>query len=63
MRQTADDPAANKFILAAVYSNFRTMIEDDNGIEQEDAYTAPPSGKRLILNFEEIEQGATSADT
>ena len=39
------------------------MIEDDDGIEQEDAYTAPPAGKRLILKFEEIEQGATSIDT
>ena len=47
---------SNKTILAAIYTNFRTTIVDDSGIEQSDAYTAPPSGKSLILRFEYIER-------
>lgn len=46
---------SNKIILAAIYSNFRTMIVDDSGIEQSDAYTAPPSGKSLMLKLEYME--------
>ncbi|KAI4142956.1 MAG: hypothetical protein LQ340_007149 [Diploschistes diacapsis] len=48
---------SNKFVLAAIYSNFRTSIIDDSGMEQSDGYTAPPIGKSpLILKFEELEQ-------
>ncbi|KAL9036907.1 MAG: hypothetical protein Q9214_005932 [Letrouitia sp. 1 TL-2023] len=43
-----------KFIVASVYSNFRTRIVDDGGIEQMDAYTAGPKGKRLVLAFERV---------
>ncbi|KAI4253619.1 MAG: hypothetical protein LQ352_003578 [Teloschistes flavicans] len=43
-----------KLTVAAVYSNFRTRIVDDGGIEQLDAYTAGPSGKRLVLAFERV---------
>ncbi|KAF4983349.1 hypothetical protein FDECE_17319 [Fusarium decemcellulare] len=31
-----------KFILAFIYANFQTTVVDDEGIEQEDAYTARP---------------------
>ncbi|KAL8826594.1 MAG: hypothetical protein Q9170_007341 [Blastenia crenularia] len=43
-----------KTIVASVYSNFRTRIVDDRGIEQIDAYTAGPRGKRLVLVFEKV---------
>jgi hypothetical protein len=46
--------AEMKFIVAAIYTNYRTSIVDDEGIEQEDAYTARPRGCRLILKFEPI---------
>ncbi|KAL8820577.1 MAG: hypothetical protein Q9223_001226 [Gallowayella weberi] len=43
-----------KLIIAAVYSNFRTSIVDDGGIEQIDAYTAGPKGKKLVLAFKRV---------
>ncbi|KAL8703388.1 MAG: hypothetical protein Q9201_003417, partial [Fulgogasparrea decipioides] len=43
-----------KLIVAAVYSNFRTRIVDDGGIEQMDAYTAGPRGNKLVLAFERV---------
>ena len=45
---------SNKFILAGIYSNFRTSVVDDEGIEQEDGYTTPPRGKKLLLKFEKF---------
>ncbi|KAH6690659.1 cytochrome P450 [Plectosphaerella plurivora] len=44
-----------KYILAAIYTNFRTSVVDDVGIEQADAYTARPRGERLVLRFERVE--------
>ncbi|KAL6716673.1 hypothetical protein ACLMJK_006241 [Lecanora helva] len=43
-----------KVIVAAVYSNFRTKVVDDQGIEQKDGYGAPPSGRKLVLKFEKV---------
>lgn len=43
-----------KYILAAVYTNFRTAVVDDSGIEQADAYTARPQGESLVLRFERV---------
>jgi len=40
-----------KHIIAAVYSNFTTAIVDDSGIEQIDAYTAPPRVQKLIISL------------
>jgi hypothetical protein len=40
-----------KFILAFIYANFETSIVDDDGIEQEDAYTARPIGEKLVIRF------------
>ncbi|KAF4956510.1 hypothetical protein FGADI_3789 [Fusarium gaditjirri] len=40
-----------KFILAFIYANFETSIVDDEGIEQEDAYTARPVGEKLVIRF------------
>ncbi|EKD20425.1 uncharacterized protein L3040_004288 [Drepanopeziza brunnea f. sp. 'multigermtubi'] len=45
-----------KLILAAVYSNFRTYIVNDEGIEQEDGYTVGPASNRLILKLERVEE-------
>ncbi|CAD6503788.1 BgTH12-05533 [Blumeria graminis f. sp. triticale] len=41
-----------KLIIAAVYTNFRTRIVDDEGIEQIDGHTCGPASGRLILELE-----------
>ena len=44
-----------KLAIAALYTNFRTHIVNDDGIEQEDGYTAGPKGDQLTVRFEKIE--------
>ena len=44
-----------KHIAAVIWTNFRTVIVDDEGIEQEDAYTAPPKGRKLMVRLEALE--------
>ncbi|KAL6355666.1 hypothetical protein LRP88_11270 [Fusarium phalaenopsidis] len=44
-----------KVILAAIYANFRTTVVNDDGIEQEDAYTARPVGEQLVLRFHPLD--------
>jgi hypothetical protein len=41
-----------KLIVGGIYTNYTTKIIDDEGIEQEDAYSAGPKGNKLILQFE-----------
>ena len=43
-----------KMVIAAVYTNFRTHIVNDEGIEQMDGYTTGPKSNRLILSFEKV---------
>ncbi|KAL4941523.1 hypothetical protein BDV06DRAFT_179623 [Aspergillus oleicola] len=43
-----------KLVIAAIYTNFRTYIVDDDGIEEIDAYTVKPRGEKLILRFEHV---------
>ncbi|KAF2849838.1 cytochrome P450 [Plenodomus tracheiphilus IPT5] len=43
-----------KYIVAALYSNYSTHIIDDTGIEQSDAYTAPPKSENLIIRLERV---------
>lgn len=45
-----------KMVIAAVYTNFRTHVVDDEGIEQIDGYTTGPRSNQLILRFEKVEQ-------
>lgn len=45
-----------KLVIAAVYSNFRTFVVDDEGIEQEDGYTCGPRGNKLFLRLEKVEK-------
>jgi len=45
-----------KLVVAAVYSNFRTYVVDDEGIEQADGYTSGPVGNKLFLKFEKVEE-------
>ena len=45
-----------KLITAAIYTNYKTHIVDDEGIEQEDAYTAHPKSNKLVLRFERVEK-------
>ncbi len=40
--------------MAAVYSNFRTHIVNDEGIEQTDGYICGPAGNKLFLHFERV---------
>lgn len=44
-----------KFIIAAIYTDFKTMIIDDEGVEQMDMYTAPPKSGKLIIRLEHAE--------
>ncbi|KZM24227.1 uncharacterized protein EKO05_0005747 [Ascochyta rabiei] len=41
-----------KYIVAALYSTYSTLVVDDTGIEQSDSYTAPPKGDKLIIRLE-----------
>jgi hypothetical protein len=43
-----------KLAVAAIYTNFRTIIVNDDDIEAIDAYTVKPQGDKLILKFEAI---------
>ncbi|CAO2655882.1 Nn.00g046850.m01.CDS01 [Neocucurbitaria sp. VM-36] len=43
-----------KYIVAALYSNYTTMIVDDTGIEQSDAYTAPPRSDKLVVKLNKL---------
>ncbi|TVY75893.1 Cytochrome P450 monooxygenase sdnE [Lachnellula suecica] len=43
-----------KLVIAAVYSNFKTYIVDDEGIEQSDGYTCGPESNHLFLRIEKI---------
>jgi Cytochrome P450 len=43
-----------KLIVTAIYTNWRTMIVDDEGIEEIDAYTTRPRSNRLILRFKHL---------
>lgn len=40
-----------KLIVSAVYSNWRTEIVDDEGIEQIDAYQTRPKSNKLMMRF------------
>jgi hypothetical protein len=46
-----------KYIIAALYSNYTTTIVDDTGIEQIDAYTAPPKSDKLLIKLEHAKTG------
>jgi hypothetical protein len=43
-----------KYIIAAVYSNWKTAIVDDEGFEQRDGYTAPPKSGRLVITLKNL---------
>jgi len=43
-----------KLVIAAVYTNFRTYIVNDDGIQQTDGYTCGPAGNKLMLRFERV---------
>lgn len=44
-----------KYIVAALYSSYSTVVVDDTGIEQSDSYTAPPKGDKLIIRLEKLQ--------
>lgn len=43
-----------KLIVASVYTNFRSSIVDDEGIDAIDAYTVHPTAEKLILQFHPV---------
>jgi len=43
--------AEMKLAVAAIYTNFSTILIDDENIEATDAYTVKPKGDKLILRF------------
>jgi hypothetical protein len=40
-----------KYIIAALYSNWKTVVVDDEGIEQMEIYTAPPKSGKLVISL------------
>ncbi|GFG24483.1 hypothetical protein IFM61606_04394 [Aspergillus udagawae] len=44
-----------KLVVAAVYTNFKTLIVNDDNMEAIDAYTVKPTGEKLILRFVPVE--------
>lgn len=46
--------AEMKLAVAAIYTNFRTTVVNDDNIEAIDAYTVKPTGDKLILKFESV---------
>jgi len=44
-----------KYIIAALYSGYSTTIVDDTGIEQVDAYTAPPTSDKLMIKLQKLD--------
>lgn len=46
-----------KYIIATLYSNYTTSIVDDTGIEQSDAYTAPPKNEKIMIRLEHVKTG------
>jgi cytochrome P450 len=43
-----------KLIVTAIYTNWRTAIVDDDGIDEIDAYTTRPRSNRLLLRFQHV---------
>ncbi|KAB8073608.1 putative cytochrome P450 monooxygenase [Aspergillus leporis] len=43
-----------KLVAAAIYTNFKTSIVNDDNIEAIDAYTVKPRGEKLVLKFEAV---------
>lgn len=43
-----------KFVIVAIYTNFKTHIIDDEGIEQDDGFISGPKGDKLTVQFEAI---------
>lgn len=43
-----------KLVAAALYTNFRTTIVDDEGIDAIDAYTVHPTSEKLIVQFHAV---------
>lgn len=43
-----------KLVAAAIYSNYASVIIDDDGIEETDAYTVRPRGEKLVLKFKAL---------
>lgn len=45
-----------KLVMAAVYSNYTTLIVDDEGIEQDYAFISLPRGRKLMLKFIPVDE-------
>jgi hypothetical protein len=58
-REESADSAKSemKYIVAALYTNYTTTVVDDSGIEQSDAYTAPPTSDRLLIELHHVKAG------
>ncbi|THC91717.1 hypothetical protein EYZ11_008820 [Aspergillus tanneri] len=50
----ADALSEIKLVVATIYTNFKTSIIDDTGIEAIDAYTVKPEGEKLVLKFDSV---------
>ena len=48
------EPTGMKLVTAAIYTNYKTSIVDDAGIEQIEGFIAGPKSGRLVLDFERV---------
>jgi hypothetical protein len=48
-----------KLIVAAIYTNFSTLVINDDGVDQMDGYTCGPSAGKLYLRFEHASAPST----
>lgn len=52
LKLTPDHSSEIKLVVAAIYTNYKTSIVNDDNIEAIDAYTVKPRGEKLVLRFE-----------
>ncbi|KAH7141988.1 hypothetical protein EDB81DRAFT_899452 [Dactylonectria macrodidyma] len=43
-----------EFILAALYTNFTTPVDDED-VEQADGYIAPPSQEKMVIRLKRVQ--------
>jgi hypothetical protein len=44
-----------KYLIASIYTNYRTTIHDHGDMDAVDAYMSGPKGHRLELKFHRVE--------
>lgn len=53
MRWGAMEPEL-KLAVAAIYTNYTTIILDDEGIQMIDGYSAGPAAEKILMQFTKV---------